>query len=278
MSLIFLVLLLVLIIVLINKQKEQFSSSLPLIVVSLSTSPKRISKIEPVINNMLEQTLVPDKIVLNLPIIFKRNNSKFTLPLPLFITTNSKIVVNFVDDIGPITKVLPTAKLYDNPETIIISIDDDIKYPKNRIQELVETAMKYPNAVVTSSDSNIGLRESFGVKYIELVEGWRGVLYRQKHLLNFPIREITDFPRQCYLGDDLILSNYLKKNNIPIISISSKVPLPLQYGEEEDALHKSHDAPTFYGHDYDRCIDYLKNKHDYHLQYFPYGKKFNLWW
>jgi hypothetical protein len=249
-------------------QKEKLNNVLPLqekVIVSLSTSPKRISKIEPVINNILEQTLVPDAIVLNLPIVFKRNNSKFTLPLPTF-TQHSKILVNFVDDIGPITKVLPTAKLYSDPETIIISIDDDIIYPKNRIQELVETAIKYPNAVVTSSE----------VVKEELVEGWRGVLYRQKHLINFPIQDIKDFPRQCYLGDDLIISNYLKKNNVPIIYIPSKVPIPLQYGEEEDALHKSHDAPTFYGHDYDGCIDYLNKKQDYHLQRFPYGEKFLL--
>lgn len=260
--LLFLVIMLITIVTLLLSQKEKFVQLQDKVIVSLSTSPKRISKIEPVINNMLEQTLVPDVIVLNLPIIFKRNNSKFTLPLPTFIKDNSKILVNFVDDIGPITKVLPTVKLYSDPETIIISIDDDIIYPKNRIQELVETAVKYPNAVVSSSEV---LKEEF-------VEGWRGVLYRQKHLVNFPVRDIKDFPRQCYLGDDLIISNYLKKNNIPVIYVPSKVPIPLQYGEEEDALHKSHDSPTFYGHDYDGCIEYLKKKDNYHLQKFPHGK------
>lgn len=237
------------------------------IIVSLSTSPKRIFKIESVLQCILKnQTLIPDKIVLNLPYVFKRNNSTFKDPLPSYIINNEKIHINFTEDIGPITKILPTTKLYSDPDAIIISIDDDIWYPPHMIEQLVSVARKYPNAVVTGSASHIGKRTENGIQYVDFIEGFNGVLYRQKHLANFPIEEISKFPRACYLGDDLILSNYLKKHNIPIISAPFTV-VPLEYGKEEDALHKSHLTPNFYGHDYNGCVNYLKSQNNYYLNY-----------
>lgn len=247
--------------------KEHYIEEKELIIVSLSTSPKRISKTEGILKRMLEQTLVPDKIVLNLPYVFKRNNTTFVDPLPEFITKNEKIRVNFTEDIGPITKVLPTTKLYTDPNTIIISIDDDIWYPIDMIEKLVRIAKKYPHAVVTGSNANVGRKVVDGVTYEELAEGFKGILYRQKHLSDFPIHEISNFPRPCFLGDDLILSNYLKGKKIPIISVPIEV-IPLEYGEQEDALHKSHNNPNFFGHDYNGCVEYLKEKGNYYLEHF----------
>ena len=85
-----------------------FTSQRNYIVISLTTSPKRISNLKPIIDNLFNQTMKPDKIVLNIPHIFKRTNQKYDIPKYLY---HNDIIINRVDDIGPITKILPTFKL-----------------------------------------------------------------------------------------------------------------------------------------------------------------------
>ena len=51
------------------------------IIVTLTTSPQRIDKIKPVLSSILTQTYKVNMIILNLPYIFKRNNTSFdTIP------------------------------------------------------------------------------------------------------------------------------------------------------------------------------------------------------
>jgi hypothetical protein len=47
-------------------------------VVSLTTSPLRILQIENSLNSIFSQTKLPDRIYLNLPHVFKRNNDTYS--------------------------------------------------------------------------------------------------------------------------------------------------------------------------------------------------------
>ena len=241
---------------------------LPEIIISLTTSPKRLPKIKPVIDSIMNQTLLPNKIVLNLPYVFKRFNTTFDC-IPTFILDNSKIIVNRCEDIGPITKILPTIPLARDMDSIIISIDDDIIYSNNLIELLVNKSLLNPECVITGS--GVG---SYRNNLYELAEGYTGILYRKKFLIDFSLDEIKNFNRACYLGDDLIISNFLAKKNIPIMAIfdirddivfNNRI---LSYANDYDALHLSHENNTFHGHDYKSCIDYLKNNNNYYLKNF----------
>ena len=250
-----------------NESPEIINNDSIEIIISLTTSPKRLPKIKPVIDSIMNQSLLPDKIILNLPYIFKRFNTTFD-NIPTFITDNPKIIINRCEDIGPITKILPTIPLVKNMDSIIISIDDDIIYLNNFIELLVNKAQTNPDCVITGSAAS-----SYANNLYELAEGFAGILYRKKFLIDFPIEEIKDYPKSCYLGDDLIISNFLRKKNIPIMAefdirkdIFSNNRI-LSYANESDALHLSHVNNTFYGHDYKSCIDFLKKRKKYYLKY-----------
>ena len=252
--------------------KEGFNNENPNIIVSFTTSPKRIIHIEKIIKNIENQTIKPSKIVLNLPFVFKRTNTEFT-EMPVFITDNPLIQVNRCEDIGPCTKIIPTTKLFTDPETIIISIDDDISYSNSFIENLLKYSNKNPNAVVTGqSFMRIKSPNNDDINYAELVEGYSSVLYKKKFFDNFDIEKLKEYPKYCYFADDFIISNYLLKENIPIIVVDSNEKMIedayLDYGSQGDALKNGADGNTTSNMDnYKKCSAFLKSKNDLHINY-----------
>jgi hypothetical protein len=244
------------------------------LVVTMTTSPQRISKIKPVIDCIMLQTITPNRIYLNLPYIFKRNNSTFDTPLPTFITNNPLIYVNWCEDIGPATKIIPTVQLETDPETLIMSIDDDIYYPPKLLETFLAFSNIYPNACITGSSfiddkTKKTPHEKYGT-YVQLLEGFSGVLYKQKFLKNIDISLIHQY--KCfYLSDDFYLSNELLKQNIPIIKISGLYDAihnikPLEYGLNSDALHKQFILGNHLN--YKKCSDILKKRNELYIDYY----------
>ena len=231
------------------------------IIVSLTTSPIRIANIQPVIDSIMQQTIVPHKIVLNLPHVFKRFNSTFD-QIPDFLTNNNKILINRCEDIGPLTKILPTVSIAESMEDILISIDDDIVYPTNTIEGLLNASKQYPDNVIANS-----AKHNYKDNLYSALEGWCGVLYKKKFLVDFNLDEIKDYNKACYLSDDFTLSNYLAKQNIGIIglginSIFWSENRILGYWNGEDALHNNEATPWS---DYKDCILQFKEKNQYYM-------------
>ena len=267
-----------------NRRLEDFEVHVSLdadVVVTLTTSPKRINKIKPVIDSILKQTSVPDKIVINLPFVFKRNNSSFE-KIPGFLKNNSRIYINWCEDIGPATKVLPTVKIV-RPLTILISIDDDIVYPQDVIATLLEMSKIYPEAAITGC-SGMTLEHDVALPYrrdetkpfqlAELVEGHASVLYKREFLLDFNYDDILTTPKSCFLGDDFILSNHLRKKNIPIILVSDirdKIYAQggiLEYGMGDDAIHLGADNSQKEHHDYEGCAAHLRENNNLYINHY----------
>lgn len=262
------------------KSKTLFS---PRIIVSMTTSPKRIYSCKHTIDTILNQTVPVDYIHINLPHVFKRDNSRFT-SIPEFLTNNPKVVLNMCEDLGPATKIVPTVKSnFTNYSDIIISIDDDTSYPPNLVEHLVYYHSFYPNAVLTGTS----LFSNKTSKYIdtllecELLEGFSGVLYKKRFLEDIPISlfDKASVPIYHYLSDDLVLSNYLCKKRIKILCLTAnnnaiKNLKQFDYGFKGDALHKG--ATGIAGcqitaikdcnnQNYVKTIKYLKQKGEYYL-------------
>ena len=95
------------------------------IVVSLTTLPKRLT--EEVIIQTLEsinnQTITPDAIYLGLPKKNKRLNVQYP-NIPKIVKQLCTTVL-LDEDYGPVTKILAGLKMESDPNTIIITIDDD---------------------------------------------------------------------------------------------------------------------------------------------------------
>jgi hypothetical protein len=232
-----------------------------LIIVSFTTSPKRIMHTEHVVESLSNQTVPPDKIVINVPYVFKRNGQTYD-SIPDFITKNPLVHVNRCEDIGPATKILPTTQLYDDPETIIISVDDDIEYKRNMIEILLRHSDKHPDAAITGASFM-----TLGGDKAELIEGYSSVLYKKRFIDDL---DVTQYPKVCYLGDDLIISNHLRKKGIEIVVVSGEKPfgdIYLDYGSEADGLKAGADN-TSKGNisNYKECAEYLKKTNQLYVR------------
>jgi len=265
------------------RQKESFISNnansivnANRIVVSMTTSPRRISKIKPVIDCVMAQTVKPDKLYLNLPYVFKRDNSTFQTPLPEFIVNNPLIHINWCDDIGPATKILPIRDIEKDPETLILSIDDDTYYPPNLLETFIAFSKVYPDACITGrsfiNDTKKKLPSDKYGTYVQLLEGFSGVLYKQKFLKDINISLLQQH-KSCYLADDLYLSNELLKQNIPIIKIGDSHDAiynikQLDYGFENDALHKQFIFNLSNHINYMKCSHILRKNKELYIDYY----------
>lgn len=233
--------------------------STKLVVVSLTTSPTRIEHIGPLLRALARQTRPPDRIVLNLPRVFARTGARFGA-LPFFVTNAPLVLVNWVDDAGPASKVLPTCALVDDPDATIISVDDDIEYKPTMVESMLAVSAKYPDAVVTGQS----FRAVPGSVYAELVEGYSSVLYKRWHLEGLSCASIRAMPRACYLADDLVISRFLATRGIRIVRAAALGVVPfgaiyLDYGEQPDALKHGADGSSLGNLDnYAKCTRFLE--------------------
>ena len=257
------------------------------IVFSLTSSPKRIVKIEPTILSLLQQSVPADMIQLNLPRIFTRNNETFpknlTVQYPILL--NPKIRIVWSDDLGPVTKLVPTLHTETNPATLIIIVDDDTIYPINMLAMMKERLDTDPNFIqtnqcgdehaLTNKEEEFNNTAPFNLtqpsnKYkshccCRLHLGYGGVGYR-RGLFNNPqlpfdrYLSIAMSNPYCFRGDDFVVSNYLTLMGYQGLALRLKVTQQ-QYGFEPDALHKL--QPRWYDEGierYSNCSQFLQRK------------------
>jgi len=207
------------------------------IIITMTTSPKRLSNIDSILDNILNlQEVKPDYVYLNIPYKFKRTGEEYDEnKLNEYKNKYSKLRINRCEDIGPITKVSETLKLVNDQEAIIIIIDDDIKYPTDFLKNLIISLLVNNNCIIANS-----IWSDNTVK-IKIIEGWKGICFRRsifkEDFIDYTMK-VNNY-KHCYNSDDYVISRYINKNNISI-----KQPpydcnaIPLIYSELNDALHK----------------------------------------
>ena len=129
--------------------KSSSSMSLkPRVVVSMTTTPGRISLLGPVLDSLAQQTLPPSCVYVNVPTWSKRFNSTYVIPQEL-LARAPQVIVNRCDlDYGPLTKLVPTLMLETNPNTLIVTVDDEYFYPPQLLAELVAQHLRTPHAAL----------------------------------------------------------------------------------------------------------------------------------
>ncbi len=113
------------------------------IIVSLTTWSARIKNIPVVLDSIYNQTIKPNKVVLNLSV-----GEIVPSELEHYITEH-QIEVNYVPDTKVYKKLLPTLLRY--PTACVINIDDDCIYPKGMIEEFVSLHRKYPQFPISGN-------------------------------------------------------------------------------------------------------------------------------
>ena len=210
------------------------------IIISLTSWKKRIQNVPMVIQSILTGTKTPDKIVLNL------STDEFLLKdkeLPtylLMLKETNKIEINWVkENTKAFKKIIPTMKLY--PESVVISIDDDIIYPEFFLEKMVskynETGniitwwdSKINNIPFVTGDSTLYDTEKLTPFIYEKLtqeiinsnadDIWYSWCIRQLGLNITPITNYKSAKYFCHFNDIDRLSNgqYTNKNTIDIIT------------------------------------------------------------
>ncbi|MDR0763178.1 MAG: hypothetical protein LBF01_01600, partial [Bacteroidales bacterium] len=101
------------------------------LIVSLTTHGKRIYEVYLAIESILRQTLKPNKIILWLS---KNKFNENNIPLILKKQQQRGLEIAFCEDVKSYTKLIPTLQMY--PQAVIITVDDDILYPFDLIENL----------------------------------------------------------------------------------------------------------------------------------------------
>src|SRR5690554_970357 len=232
------------------------------IVVSLTSFPARIDVVYLTIKSMLYQTKRPQKIVLWL------GKEKFpkgqnVLPNSLLELIPLGLEIEFCEDIGAHTKYFYAFQKY--PEKLIVTVDDDIIYPKNLLEILLETHNKYSNCVIANrvrymqmENSNFKPYRKWKINRLKInnpskriiATGVGGVLYQPKFFLKsfFDVEGIRE--TNCF-GDDIWLKAGQIENNVPVAFTNYYFK---QFMEIPDSQKESLYATNVFEADNDRQI------------------------
>jgi hypothetical protein len=190
------------------------------VVVSLTTLPGREALVVKAIESIRRQTWQPDAIILCIPC-----NRSPHVKLPNHL---EDVTICLLPDMGPAMKLLPALAMEHDPNTYIITIDDDVEYPEGLIDRLIRASILFPNSAIgftgwSVSDSSAGVpvlchmnQERPGCRLfqpVQVLEGTRGILYKRSFFsgdIHNHARALTEF----LYHDDILFSGYLASHGI----------------------------------------------------------------
>ena len=213
----------------------------PQIIVSVTSYPARINCVPDVIDNMLAQTLPPNRIILTLS---EENfpNKEADLPIRLLRHRANGLEILWVkEDLRSYKKLLPVMQLY--PNDIFITVDDDLIYPLTMIEQLCEAHRAFPHALCAMRTHKMEIDHDGKLRPYKTWEKHSG-----KHILEprwdlfattgagtlFPPHVFGDemFNREVFTAlspsaDDVWVKIMCMKYDVPVVL--SGTPQPLQY-------------------------------------------------
>jgi hypothetical protein len=123
----------------------------PHLIVSLTSYGRRVRKCAQysIMSVLMQKDIIIDKILLTLD---KDNWNQNNLPWAIKRLSQLGVEILYVEDVRSYTKLLPALSLY--PNSVIITIDDDIYYSNNLIKELYN-AYKLNSQTIISTKAKV---------------------------------------------------------------------------------------------------------------------------
>ena len=223
----------------------------------MTTTPTRIEYLMDNISYLSKFSC--QKIIINVCKRYKKMRiSDYIVPKKYYkqIKYLKKIVINYTEDCGPLTKYLGGAKyMRDNKLTdhYLIIIDDDVFYTENLFNKLLKDKTK--KNITTGSGFNMTSDYKYDIVKegdTEYVEGYGGICFHYNQISDIMMDYseyykhicwdedddiVNDFLKASFLGDDYIISKTYKKRIA--ISAGRDMIIPLEYGFGPDALHNN---------------------------------------
>lgn len=207
------------------------------VVGSLTTLPARYPKLLRTLQSLKNQDYPLDVIYLGIPKVSRRLNQPYP-KLPKDILDLCTVIP--CDDIGPMTKICAGLLAENDPETVIITFDDDVVYSHNMVSQLMNKEKLSPNAALGSSGTIITMDFPFYVNFsnekenlinllsgnlpktgrkVDILWGFSAIVYKRKF---FPqhdqlVDQFFKYPlmdENVYYNDDIMISAYLSKEGI----------------------------------------------------------------
>jgi len=191
------------------------------VIVSLTTHGARYYDAYIAIETIMQGSVKPNRIILWAPEEFEDQ----PIPVSLKRQMARGLEIRFVKDIKSYTKLVYALKEF--PDSVIVSVDDDIIYPFDTLETLVNAHIACPgqicaNAIVPIPDNfkekNIPyMKWPREYKYMStftkfIFEGYAGVLY-PPHCLNEQVFDESVFLDICTTSDDVWFSAMAMLNN-----------------------------------------------------------------
>jgi len=198
------------------------------VVLTLTTMPHHLALLQPTLDSLLAQTLPADKIYLNIPQgRNRRTNMSYDDEIQKHrIVFPKGITINRCQDFGPLTKLLPAViaeqEEESDPNTIIITVDDDQVYLPDTIKYLVWYMENYPNTAfgvcgwgfmwVPPPTGVVPVYLTYMQRgpagtMVDVLQACCGNAYRVSWFNSTELRD--DLPPECFTTDDLWIAGYL---------------------------------------------------------------------
>jgi hypothetical protein len=206
------------------------------IVVTLTTLPGRIERIDLTVKSLLRQSVSPAAIRINIPHASRRERRAYQIPAWLQQLRSVQIVR--CEDFGPSTKLIPTL-LDACPEQRLLVVDDDRIYHPHFIEQMVASADAHPDAAVAGSGwdapSDLIDRPSTliatllgrppvpikctrvrHVQEVDVLQGLSGYVVKPKFFDRLALADYTSAPEAAFFVDDVWISAHCRARKLVV--------------------------------------------------------------
>jgi hypothetical protein len=121
------------------------------LVITLTTLPSRIDRIEPTIKSLLNQTRAAREIRLNVPRTSRRENTPYVVPD--WLRRLGSVTIVACEDYGPATKLVPSV-VGAPPDDRLLVVDDDRIYHRHLIDQMSALSDAHPDVAIAGSGWN----------------------------------------------------------------------------------------------------------------------------
>lgn len=190
------------------------------LVVSMTTYEQRLQEVYLTIESIMQQTVKPNRIILWLAESMRDNE----LPVMLKRQMQRGLEVRYCEDLRSYKKLIPTLQLC--PNDVIITIDDDVIYSLDLIENLLSAYQKEPDCVHCGWAKEIKISDGVVMDYNEWCSagtldaslkympiGCAGILY-PPHCFDEEVMNQDVFMDICKYGDDIWFKAMELKNGI----------------------------------------------------------------
>jgi hypothetical protein len=207
--------------------EDQPLTGTPRVIVSVSTLPDRIANLEPTLDCLMNQTRMPDEIVLALPEFSLRQQKRYLVPQYLAAYSSIRIL-HCEKDWGPATKFIPVVQqelAAGRGETLIMVVDDDRVYPRDGLEtylhyhrQLPDAALCFrgalmPNDLIWLRAKTIRADRIHEPRKVAVITGC-GSYFIQPRFFNAQLWDYSAAPAGAFYMDDIWISGWLDRRKI----------------------------------------------------------------